>query len=103
MLTAHLVHPFNHKVAVFCLSKTLLTLQLSHLTYISKLTGRNGGDKILNGTDRIRAAYLFIYLPAQWKKCIFPGGSVTCYRGLHAQPCHRSSMNVTTVGGGEAC
>lgn len=56
-------HLFNHKVAVFYLSKTLLPLQHFHLTYISKLTGRNGRDKILNGTDRIRAAYLFIYWP----------------------------------------
>ncbi len=62
MFTSQLVsHLLNHKVAVFYLPEIWLPLQRCHLTYIFERTGRNGGDKHLNGADHIRAACLFIY------------------------------------------
>lgn len=96
----------HHKVAVFHLSKTTLPLQRSHLTYISKQTnrqaGRDGGDEILNGTVRVRAADLFIHL------ALGCSSQVPRWEGLvggwHARRCHHSSVNTRTVGGGgEAC
>ena len=80
--------------------KTLLPLQRCHLTYISKLTDRNERDTFLNGTECIRAAYLFIHWPSG--RNTLPGSSVTYYRSWHAQPCHQSSTNIRTVGGREA-
>lgn len=96
-------HIFNHKVAVFYLSKSLLPLQRCHLTYISKLTGRNKGDKKFKWVWPYKSC-LLIHFSARWKKWIsLVDSSMTCHRGWHAQLCHQSSINIRTVGGGDAC
>lgn len=103
MLTAQLEHLFNHKVAVFYLSQTLLPLQHCNLTYISKQTSRNGGDDILKLSGHVRATYLFIHV-ARGSNAFCQVSHWHAIGGWHALSCHQSSMNIRTVGGGgEAC